>query len=252
MKGRGKHPTQVKVGAALLQGMVVNLSAPTVASMIWGHAKAYSKIKTLKLYMDRCSILNDSDRYRDAWSVSKEDSLQNSLGAGWQDCLPPVHGIGVVDALLTIVGMGDDPLCGLPKEFIEAVWRMLEERLADLHALQLVKGRKHGASLLRHVLPQRAVNAYGLLLENTTRPSAGLWAVYGSLHEVLRQCMWLLWHRHGYYLHGISQNSIAVSPPGEITNDTLDQCNAAIEDAQHLVLGCVMSHLAIEVSRRWR
>jgi hypothetical protein len=252
MQGRGKHPTHVKVGKALLQGIVVNLSAPTVASMIWGHAKAYSKVKTLKTYIDRCSVLNDSDKYSDAWGSLKEDSLRYALGANWQECLPPLQGISAVDALLTIVGFGDDPLCGLPKEFVEAVWRLLEDKLTDLHAVGLVKKRAHGSSLLRHVAPQRSVNAYGLVLDNTTRSSAGLWAVYGSVHEVMRQCMWLLWRRHGYYLHGISQNSIAVSPAGEMTNDVVDQCHAAIEDSQHLVLGCVMSHLSMEVSRRWR
>lgn len=253
MDGRGKHPTHVRIGAALLKGIVCNNPAVTVATEIWGYDRAYSKLSTLKMYMMRCGDLSDIDRYSDPWLSSNEESLQRSLGPDWQSSLPESVGLNPVDGVLAVVESGDDQLCGLPKAFIEAVWRMLEDRVTDLHHLAQVKKRQHGSSLLNHLLPQRGVNEYGLVLDGTNRAGAGLWSVYGSVHEVMRQYMWLLWSRHGYSIHGVSQLSVAVTPPdGANANIVLDQCNAALMDAQQLVCGRVLSALSMEASRRWR
>ena len=244
-----KTATLRRYGFASLCGMVLNESALSEAVRAFGFKRGIDSVARVGRF--RSNILKHyGDRAcRDVWASTIGESLDANLSHGWRGSLLCSGASKAEHLVYSVVTSGNDPLSPIPDAVVGSVWSMLSEHSKDITIIDMVKSRKSGGDLFHSLFNHSASTSDGKVLSRCDRETAGLWSVFTSVHEAMREMGWNMLQRHSAHLIGIAAQELLIEhQPGV----DADKVAAAALDSMRECSGGLSAPVDVTSTHRWR
>lgn len=239
--GKGSTRRHETIGKHLVKAVVTDSSIAAMAVRLFPRMPIGKSIALLKQYVER--VMQGAG---DPWKSEKLTLLAQNLGAADEVSLKTaLGGDPGVEAAETIVLYGNDPISPYPQEYLRHVWQVLLDECQDIELKPMLESRQNGGKLHEELFAETSAAWCGRRVVGVTRATAGLWSVYGTVHDVLREFLWLVF-KHGGEPHATHENQALCS--GVSLGDALQLA----ELAMHRVLGDNWCYVHAATVRRWK
>jgi hypothetical protein len=239
--GKGSTRRHDSIGRHMVRSVITDGSIAALAVRLFPRLPMGKSIVLLKQYVTRVM-----QGVRDPWQNDKLTLLAQNLGAvDSASMLTALGGEPGVDAARTIVLYGNDPISPYPQEYVKHVWKVLADECQDMELRHSLEHCVHSGKLHEDLFAETAAAWCGRRVTGVNRAAAGLWSVYGTVHDVLREFLWLV-YKHGgepYAAHECQALCSGIS---------LDDALSLSELAMIRVLGDSWCYVHATKTRRWK
>lgn len=229
------HTTLERLGREILRGAVCNDSVMAVAHRFYGGRVGGERFARMRQYLQRVLPLNT-----DPWETEVVARVRRNLLAESSNVDKDS-----LDLISDVLRFGNRRFAPMPAEAVAGVWQMLTDECQEPELRARLSTRKHGVDVHYSVFCDRGCTWNGRVLHCCSRGAAGMWSVYGTMHDVMREAMWLIWRNGGKPLayHG-----------AQLLAENIDSfvCMRFAASAQERVLGGVWFQPEASDVRRWR
>jgi len=244
-----KTSTLRRYGFASLCGMVLNESALSEAVRAFGFKRGIDSVARVGRFRSNIMKHYGDRACRDVWASTLGESLDANLSQGWRESLL-CSGTNKAEHLVySVVTSGNDPLSPLPEVVVGSVWSMLSEHSMDITIMDMVKSRKSGGDLFHSLFNHSASTSDGKVLSRCDRETAGLWSVFTSVHEAMREMGWNMLHRHSAHLIGVAAQELLIEHQPSV--DAEKVARAAL-DSMRECSGGLSAPVDVTSTHRWR
>jgi hypothetical protein len=235
-KGRSLKSLE-RLGREIVRGACCSDSLAAVAHRYYGGGiVAPQRLANMRRMMGRVLPAG-----LDPWETEIVARVKSNLLAEDSDKLATMNW-GLVSS---VVRDGRERWQKLSEADVQGVWTSLIELCREPELRNTLSQRKSGLDVHYDVFCERGVTWNYRVLHCCSRPTAGLWSVYGTMHDVMREIMWLVWRNGGYPL-AYHSNQLLVE------SIDISDCKRIATAAQQRILGGVWCEPEAEVVRRWR
>lgn len=228
--------TLERLGREIVRASVVNDSVMAAAHRYYGGKVGPDRVANM-----RRMLLRVVPAGRDPWEteivsrVRRNLLAEDSLVLGGMD-------MGIVSAVLS---RGNERFSPQTPEQLDRIWDCLAAECRDPELRARLSLRKPSNELHFDVFCDRGVTWNYRVLHCCTRAQAGLWGVYGTMHDVMREVFWLVWRNGGYPITYHSNQLL-------VENIDTSACKRIAAAAQQRILGAVWCEPEAKIVRRWR
>jgi hypothetical protein len=225
-----------KLGHDIVKAYVTHESPIAFSSRFYGFKNAAKKLQVASNI-----LLNAEPGMNDPWLSDVKARLAKNLLMSREN----VDKLGDVGDISVVMRRGDDPLSGLKDERKHEIWTLMAEYCGDPELRARLLERRPGADLHAMVFAECAATWNWRVLAGCSRPTAGRWALYGTLEDVMRETAWICVKKGGKPMayHGM-----------ELLIESIDILGAlgAAREAQERVLGAIWDEPTVRVARTWK
>lgn len=238
-----------KYGMATLCGVVLNESAMTEAVRAFGFRRGVKMLDRVERFRSNVVRHYGEEACVDVWARDMAASLDANLSEGWRESIRCPLRAKPEHVVFSVLAYGNDPLSPWDHSVLDSVWEMLSEHSNDITIVDMVKARKRDGRLFHSLFNHSASTADGKVLLRCDRSSAGIWSVFTTVHEVMRDMAWRLLRNHGLLLNGLAAQEVVFESGGSIDADAVAAHAIA---AMRECTGGMTAPVDITVSKRWR
>lgn len=225
-----------KLGHDIVRTYVCHESPIAFSSRFYGFKNAARKLDIAAKI-----LTNSTPGNSDPWLSDVKSRLAKNLLMSREN----VEKLGDVGEISVVMRRGDDPLNKLRDERKHEIWTLMAEYCGDPELRARLLERRPGADLHAMVFAECAATWNWRILAGCSRPTAGRWALYGTLEDVMREAAWICVKRGGNPMvyHGM-----------ELLIENIDILSAlgAAREAQERVLGAIWDEPSVRLARTWK